>query len=110
MSRFTESKRLTYIANTEQRMAQASQQLAGFSQAVLDVYANWVGYLQLEQDVDAVAESRAEFAVKARELVDSQKAAFAVALDIIAAGMRDAEGNPLTRSDLLAEIQLVPAG
>jgi hypothetical protein len=50
MSRFDEAKRLNYIETTEQRMTQASQQLAAFSQSVMDVYANWQGYVSLETD------------------------------------------------------------
>ena len=107
MSRFTEAELYKFVQTTEQRMEQANQQLAGFSQSVQDVYANWVGYLTREGDEDKLEASRVAFAAKARTLVDAQKAAFATALDIIAGGMRDSEGNPLTRKDLLDEIAAV---
>jgi hypothetical protein len=107
MSRFTEAELYKFVQTTEQRMEQASQQLAGFSQSVSDVYANWVGYMTRESDEDQLKESRVAFAAKARTLVDDRKAALATALDIIAGGMVDAEGNPLTRQDLLDEIAAV---
>jgi hypothetical protein len=107
MSRFTEAELYNFVNTTDQRMSQASQQLAGFSQSVQDVYANWVGYVTRETNETQLAESRVAFATKARALVDSRKAAFAAALDIIAGGMMDAQGNPLTRQNLLDEIAAV---
>ena len=107
MSRFTEAELYEFVNTTDQRMKQASSQLSGFSQSVQDVYANWVGYLQREGDATQMEESRVAFAAKARTLVDERKTALAYALDIIAGGMRDAEGNPLTRQNLLDEIAAV---
>lgn len=107
MSRFLEVKRSKLVDTTEQRMAQASQQLAAFSQSVLDVYANWAGYTAIEADAAELEAARVDFAAKARELVDSRKAGLAQALDIIAGGMRDAQGNPLTRKALLDEVAAV---
>lgn len=107
MSRFDEAKRLQFIQTADQRMAQASQQLAGFSQSVADVYANWQGYIQTEIDETELENSRVSFAAKARELVDARKANLAQALDIIAGGMRDSNGDPLTRQDLLDELAAV---
>lgn len=88
-------------------MGQASQQLAGFNQSVLDVYANWSGYTSLEDDTDQLELARVDFAAKARELVDARKAGLAMALDIIAGGMRDGNGDPLTRQALLDEVAAI---
>ena len=107
MSRFDEAKLLNFLNTTEQRMSQSSQQLAGFSQSIQDVYANWLGYVELETDAIALEASRAAFAQKARELVDARKASLASALDIIAGGMQDANGDPLTRQNLLDELAAV---
>lgn len=107
MSRFDEAKRLNYLQTVEQRMTQASQQLAGFSQSVQDVYANWQGYVPLEGDATQLEASRVAFAAKARELVDARKMNLALALDIIAGGMKDEQGNPLTRQNLLDELAAI---
>jgi len=107
MSRFTEAELYNFVSTTEQRMSQASQQLAAFSQSVQDVYANWLGYTSRETDEAQLLQSQLAFAAKARELVDARKAALAQALDIIAGGMIDVEGNRLTRQDLLDEIKAV---
>jgi hypothetical protein len=101
---FTESEKLELAKTTEQRMSQASQQLAAFNQAVLDVYANWSGYVVRETDETKLEAARVRFAAKARELVNARKVGLAQALDVIAGGMLDAEGNPLTRQDLLNEL------
>lgn len=107
MSIFVESDKFDYVKTTGQRMTQASQQLGAFNQAVLDVYANWSGFVSLESDAEKLESARGDFAVKARALVNERKAGLAQALDIIAGGMRDAEGNPLTRQNLLDEIAAV---
>lgn len=107
MSRFLEVKRAKLVETTEQRMTQASQQLAAFNQSVLDIYANWAGYTAIEEDATELESARVDFAAKARELVDARKSGLAQALDIIAGGMRDAEGNPLTRQNLLDEVAAI---
>ena len=107
MSRFLEVKRSRLVDTTDQRMTQASQQLAAFNQSVLDIYANWAGYTAIEADAAELEAARVDFAAKTRELVDSRKAGLAQALDIISGGMRNAEGNPLTRQNLLDEIAAV---
>ena len=109
MSRFTDTEITTYISNIQGRMTAASNSMGQFNQSVQDVYANWAGYLNAESDASLEAASRVDFAAKARTLVDNNKAGLAMALDIIAGGMLDAEGNPLTRQDLLTEIAAVPS-
>jgi hypothetical protein len=108
MSRFTDTEISQYISNISGRMSNASSSMGQFNQSVQDVYANWLGYLNAESNESLEAESRVDFAAKARTLVDNNKAGLAIALDIIAGGMMDADGNPLTRADLLAEIAAIP--
>lgn len=107
MSRFDQAKRDTFVANVESRMDQASSQLATFSQTVVDVFGNWQQYVALEGDATELEASRVAFASKARALVDARKTNLALALDIIAGGMRDENGDPLTRQDLLDELAAV---
>ncbi|MDM4014957.1 hypothetical protein [Roseiconus lacunae] len=109
MSRFDEQKRQKFIETVDVRMSQASSQLAAFSQSVSDVYANWLGYKSLESDQTELTQASVAFAGKARGLVDDRKIALAHALDIIAGGMIDGEGEPLTRQDLLDELAAIPA-
>ena len=109
MSRFDEAQRQQYVLTVEQRMATASSQLASFSQSVQDVYANWLAYKNLETDAAEQLAANDAFATRARTLVDDRKAALAIALDIIAGGMKDGNGDPLTRQDLLDELAAVPA-
>lgn len=109
MSRFNETKKDEYVRTADQRMAQASQQLAAFSQSVLDVSANWYGYASLETDQAELLSTAVEFRAKNRQLVDDRKTALAHALDVIAGGMANEQGEPLTRQDILDELAAVPA-
>lgn len=104
-NRFSQAELLNHINEVDRRIDQAKQQMLSFSSSVVDgVYPRWSKYVQLENDPDTLEDSRVEFANKARILVDECKPSLAAALDIIAGGMRDENGNPLTRQDLLDEL------
>lgn len=108
MSRFSEAELLRHISEVDSRMDQAKQQMLSFTSSVTEgVYPRWVKYVGLESDADSLEASRVVFADKARTLVDECKLPLAAALDIIAGGMRNAEGEPLTRQDLLNELSNV---
>lgn len=108
MSRFSEAELLNHISEVDRRMGQAKDQMLAFTSSVTQgVYPRWSKYVGLESDTDSLEASRGVFAAKARTLVDECKVSLAAALDIIAGGMRDSEGEPLTRQDLLNELAAV---
>lgn len=108
MSRFSEAELLNHITEVERRMDQAKQQMLSFSSSVTEgVYPRWAKYVGLENDSNALEASRVVFANKARDMVDECLPSLAAALDIIAGGMRNSEGEPLTRQDLLNELAAV---
>lgn len=108
MSRFDQAELLNHINEVDRRMDQAKQQMLSFASSVTEgVYPRWSKYVALEDDTESLEASRTVFAGKARTLVDECKPSLAAALDIIAGGMRNSEGEPLTRQDLLNELAAV---
>lgn len=108
MSRFSEAELLNHITEVDRRMDQAKQQMLSFASSVTEgVYPRWAKYVGLESDADSLEASRVVFASKSRTLVDECKGSLAASLDIIAGGMRNSEGEPLTRQDLLNELAAV---
>jgi len=108
VSRFDQAELLNHVSEVDRRMDQAKQQMLSFTSSVTEgVYPRWAKYVGLESDSDSLDASRVVFAAKARTLVDECKVSLAAALDIIAGGMRDAEGNAMTRQDLLDELAAV---
>lgn len=102
MSRFLDAKIFQTTSIIDQRMAQASQQLASFNQSVPDVLTNWQLYASLEPSQEALVASGIEFSAKAKELVDNRKAGLVQAWDILAGGIiKDEQGNVMTRWDLI---------
>lgn len=108
MSRFSEAELLNHITEVDRRMDQAKLQMLSFTSSVTEgVYPRWAKYVGLETDADSLEASRVVFASKARDMVDECLPTLAAALDIIAGGMRDDEGEPLARQDLLDELAAV---
>lgn len=105
---FKDAKKLNFLTTVEQRQKQTQQQFLAACQATGDVYANWLGYKANEADSAAIAATSLEFATANREMIDAVKGQLALALDIIAGGTVDGEGNPLTRQDLLDEVAAMP--
>ena len=108
MSAFSEAQRVEQAKVVLNEMRLAHNAMQSFNERVSAVYAGWVEYLSLENDPTRLEESRAEFADRARQLVEANKAQLAASLDIIGGGMRDGAGNPVPRSALLDEIGQIP--
>lgn len=108
MNRFNQADLLIHIAEVDKRMIQAKRQMLDFASSITQgVYSRWTKYIEVEPDSAALEASREVFAAKARDMVDECLIPLAAALDIIAGGMRDTDGEPLTRQDLLDELSAV---
>ena len=106
---FKDAKKYQFLTNVEQRQNQTQQQFLSACQSTFDVYANWQGYVANETVTADRDVSYLEFAAANRELVDAVKTNLAYALDVIAGGCVDVNGDPLSRQDLLDELAAVPA-
>lgn len=108
MSAFSEAQRVEQAKIVLNEMRLAHNAMQAFNERIAAVYAGWTAYVNLENDETRLEESRAEFAMKARHMVDANKVQLAASLDIIGGGMRDAHGFPVVRSELLNEIDQIP--
>lgn len=109
MSKLDQGQMIEYLDTARKRMQVLGQQIQQLKQTASDIKSNWDGYVSLESDPAELQASGASFAARSRTMVDLRKADLAHTLDIIAAGMVDAQGNTLTRQDLLDELAAVPA-
>lgn len=109
MSRFTEAKRNEIATAINSQMKAAAGHMTSFANDVQAVKTKWTAYVATEPDSGELLGAGLEFAAKCQDLVDNNKTKLAHALDVIAAGMVDGEGQPLTRQDVLDIIAEIPA-
>lgn len=109
MSRFTEAKRNEIATAISRQMKTAASHMTSFANDVQAVKTKWAAYVATDPDPSELTSAGLEFAAKCVDLVDNNKTRLAHALDVIAAGMVDGEGQPLTRQDVLDIIAEIPA-
>ena len=105
---FSEARKNQFLLTVEQRQKQTEQQFLSACQSTSDVYANWLGYTNLETDETSLAVTYGEFSDANNAMIANVVNPLAIALDIIAGGTMDDNNVVLTRQDLLDMLAAAP--
>lgn len=107
MSKFDDVKQKKYLETLQQRMVQVKNTNSALLQALRDARANWAGYAALEADSTELEAAFASYSADIAVMWADAKVELAEALDILAGGLLDGQGQQKTRADLIAEIAAV---